>query len=128
MIKLNRHLKDRALSALKDDNIIGKILISGDASSKLPVFVKDDEYTKVLLAGIKDNEEKINRLKEKMVNEGIECECHIFEGTFVPDKERVGELIVRTPEDTDLMIACGNRQLADLCKYVSTRLGIDCII
>lgn len=126
MIKLNDHLKNRALRELKEKGSVlpEKILISDEATEKIPAFIKGSDYGRVMLIGSQDRREAADRLYELFQKENIETDCHILEEGFTPDKEKVGELIVSTPEDTGLIIAAGGRQINDLCKYVSSRLGI----
>lgn len=55
---------------------------------------------------------------------GVKAKAHVFEGRFIPDEGRLGELMIDADRDLDLVIAVGSGSINDMCRFFSFQMGV----
>lgn len=109
---------------------IKHIIIEEDAVSKLPELIMSGLYHNICVVLDSTTEEIIGRsVYQVLRNNLIPYQSVVLnDKKLLPNERSVGKIMVGIPAKCDLIVAVGSGTISDLCKYISYKLGIDCII
>lgn len=104
-----------------------KIDIDRGALDRLPSHIVDMGYKKPYI--VEDKNTYIaagEAVEEKLTEAGIPFEKIVLDyDTMIPDEKVIGQVVCGYKKDCDMILAVGAGTINDLCKFVSTQLGID---
>ena len=106
------------------------VFIEKDALKRIPGFIQEAGYTHVLLAADPNTWKAAGEKTAELLRQAnIQYSCVIFEENEpIPNETAIGRLFTAMPADTDLILGVGSGVINDLCKYVSYRTGIECML
>lgn len=100
--------------------------IGAGALERLPDYVKKYGYEKpYILCDEVTYRVAAERCAELLKESGIESHTHILRHLGY-DEATLGEIVIHTPQDCDLMIGCGTGQITDILRYASFKLKLPC--
>lgn len=109
----------------------GRIEIGEDAMAKLPGFIKEHPQWKnlTLIADRNTWDAAGEKVAKTLEDSGLSVHPVVLEDReLIPDETTLGEVFMKTPKDTDLIIAVGSGTLNDTCKFLSYQMGKDYLI
>lgn len=107
-----------------------KIDIEAGALQRLPQTIEELGYQNVFVVCDVNTWEAAGRAAEQeLTDAGISHYVLVFpEKELVPDEQAVGKMMEAYEKGTDLLLAVGSGTLNDLCKFVSSQLGLPYMI
>jgi len=108
------------------------VLIEKDAIKKLPKVLVQLGYKKILMIA-DTNTYKVagSKVEEVLIKDNVSFKKYVYQSNgkdLSPNEDAIGKLLVQVEKDTDVIVTVGSGTLNDLAKFVSGRLGIDCMI
>lgn len=109
---------------------IKHIIIEEDAVSKLPELIMSGLYHNICVVLDITTEEVIGRsVYQVLRNNLIPYQSVVLDDNkILPNEKAIGKIMVGIPAKCDLIVAVGSGTISDLCKYISFKLGINCIL
>ncbi len=106
------------------------VFIEKDALKRIPGFIQEAGYTHVLLAADPNTWKAAGEKTAELLRQAnIQYSCVVLEENEpIPNETAIGRLFTAMPADTDLILGVGSGVINDLCKYVSYRTGIKCML
>ncbi|MCH3965780.1 MAG: sn-glycerol-1-phosphate dehydrogenase [Clostridium sp.] len=112
---------------------VKSMIIENSAIKKIPDLLKKLEFKNILMIADTNTYKVAGKNVETILDqEKINYKRFIYrtkkDELLVPDENAIGSLFTKVEKGMDLILAVGSGVLNDLSKFVSYRLGIDCII
>lgn len=106
-----------------------KVIIEQGAISRTAEVLKELGYKKALL--VSDSitwDIAASKVAEVLKRNNFDYKPYIIKGRIIPNEQMVGDLVIHTERDIDVILTVGAGVLNDLGKFVSFKLGIDNIV
>lgn len=106
-----------------------KVIIEPGAIQKTAAVLKELGYKKALL--ISDSitwNIAAEKVADVLKRDHFDYKIYILEGRIIPDEKTVGNILIHTEKDFDVIVTVGTGVLNDLGKFVSFKMGIDNIV
>lgn len=107
-----------------------KVIIGNGAIRSLPQLLQESGCNKVFLLADSHTYRAAGGAVQAALSGSCKIEALIFQRDhdLVPDEKALGEIFLRYPADTEIIVAVGTGVLNDLAKYASHKLHVPCLI
>ena len=103
-----------------------RVLIGSGVTEEIPRTLHECGYKKALILSDRITWDIAAKdVAEYLDRDNFPYETLVLEGRVVPDEARIGEIIIRTSRDTDIILAVGTGVMCDIGKMISYKMGID---
>lgn len=103
-----------------------KILIEENAIEKTADVLKELGYKKALLLSDQITWDiAAHKVAEVLDKKGFAYDTDILQGKVIPDESRIGNIVINTAKDIDIILSVGTGVICDLGKLVAYKMGID---
>ena len=103
-----------------------KTVIEAGAINKIPKVLKELGYKKALVLSDKITWNIAANKVTTVLQENIfPFEVQILEGRIIPNEARIGEILINTPKDVDILLAVGTGVICDMGKLIAYKMGIE---
>ncbi|MBQ9046999.1 MAG: sn-glycerol-1-phosphate dehydrogenase [Solobacterium sp.] len=131
-MNLNAYLNKRIPCSCGKEHFcaVKAVDIEEGALKRIPGYIKDYGFSNVYMIADPNTWKAAGEETARLLREaGIHFEVLVFEEEEpVPDERAIGRIFTTLPEGTDLLLGIGGGSINDLCKYVSYKLGLQCML
>lgn len=103
-----------------------KVIIEPGAINKIPNLLKELGYKKALVLSDKITWDiAANKVATVLEKNYFPFETLILEGRIIPNEARIGEILINTPKDIDILLAVGTGVICDMGKLIAYKMGLE---
>lgn len=109
--------------------LLPEITIEKRALKKVPTYLKDKGYKKVVIVA----DDNTNEVAAKQLSDDFSGVCDEVKtvllkptthGQVIADEQTLVQLLIETPEDTDVILAVGSGTIHDVVRFVGYKMSI----
>lgn len=114
----------------KHHTAVEKIIIAQGARRQVPGLIKEMGYEHVFVVSDSGTYEAAGKELEEILKEAeVRYTSYVIpRSPVVPDEYTMGELLIHFDRDCDLIVGVGTGTINDMCKFMSSQMGIEYFI
>lgn len=103
-----------------------KVLVEENAIEKTADILKELGYKKALILSDQITWDiAAHKVADVLDKNGFAYDTDILQGRVIPDESRIGNIVLHTDKDVDIILSVGTGVMCDLGKLIAYKMGID---